>query len=310
MLRAARAVRSVGFLFAGQGSERARMGLALAEHVGDARLLDLAGELAGVDLRRALERGGRALERTEVIQPALTAVALVALRALTAAGIRPDLVAGHSVGEIAAWSAAGGPHAEEAVPLAAARGRWMAREAALHPGGMLAVVDGPAACRVALVHLAAHNAHDEWIVSGAEDALAAVMAAMPARRLDVVGAWHSPAMAGCVAELRNAMRLASRGEERGEARVASPARFVANQTCEVAAPDTIPDRLAGQLVAPVQWVRTLRTLAEEGLTDVVTVGPGKVLRALVRRNLGDALRIHGTEDPADLARTLAALGAR
>ena len=83
--------------------------------------------------------------------------------------------------------------------------------------------------------------------------------------------------------------------------------LIANRDGRVAAPDTIPDRLAEQLTHPVCWTRTLETLSALGISDHVTAGPGTVLRGLSRRCLGESVRVHGTEDAADRRRTLAAL---
>ena len=74
------------------------------------------------------------------------------------------------------------------------------------------------------------------------------------------------------------------------------------------AEDTIPDLLAEQLTHPICWTRTLETLRVLGITDLVTAGPGAVLRGLVRRCLGANTRVHGTEDAADRRRTFAAPG--
>ena len=76
----------------------------------------------------------------------------------------------------------------------------------------------------------------------------------------------------------------------------------------MAAEDTIPDLLAEQLTHPICWTRTLETLRVLGITDLVTAGPGAVLRGLVRRCLGANTRVHGTEDAADRRRTFAAPG--
>ena len=113
------------------------------------------------------------------------------------------------------------------------------------------------------------------------------------------GPWHSAAMAGAVSELRAALHAASRGP------LACP--LIANRDGRVAAPDRLPDRLAEQLIHPVCWTRTLETLSALGITDHVTVGPGTISRGLSRKWLGESTGVHGTEDAANRARTLAAL---
>jgi [acyl-carrier-protein] S-malonyltransferase len=302
-------VSAVAFLFPGQGMEVPRMGLELARGHGPAGdLLDLASRVTGQDARRLLRRGGGALGRTEVLQPLLTAVSLGALRALSARGVRPDLVAGHSLGELAAWAAAGGISHEDAVSLAATRGRLMARQAALHPGGMAALRCGaeqvPAALergrRRGALDLAAHNAPDEWVFSGDRPALRALAAAWPARPLQVSGPWHGRAMAGAADELRRA--AAELAREQGAA------RLVCNDSGQEADPRQMPELLAGQLVRPVLWAASLATLVAAGVRDFVTLGPGRVLRGLARKNLGLSVRVHSTEDAAGLDHTAKSVG--
>lgn len=299
----------IAFLFPGQGMEVPRMGVDLARrHLPAMNLLLQTGDALGVNLLRLLERGGTDLLRTEVLQPALCAVSLGALDWLRQAGVTPALVAGHSLGEVAAWSATGAVCAHDAVGLAATRGRLMAREAERFPGSMLALVGaGPDDLARALrlgrgrgeLYLAAHNAPDEWVLTGEVEALLAVGTFLPSRQLHSAGAWHCGAMSGAVDELRREMEaLPAAGAD-------TP--MICNATGEPAPPERIPELLAGQLIKPVQWARTMETLGRAGVTDLVTVGPGKVLRGLARKNLGAGIRVHASESPAHLDRTLKGL---
>lgn len=251
-----------------------------------AELLDVASGATGVDVPRVLRRGGRELARTDVLQPALVAVCLGLHRLLERAGVDAELVLGHSLGELTAWSAGGGIAARDAIAVAALRGRLMAREAARRPGGMLRVHGRRQACdrAVALgsgagaIAIAAHNADDEWIVSGDAAAIARVAAAMPSTRLPVAGAWHSAAMAGAVDELRAALRDLPRQPLR--------ARLITNRTGEIADDAQLPALLADQLTHPIAWVAALRTLAAAGAARIWVVGPGKILRNLIERTPG------------------------
>ncbi len=298
---------SLAFLFPGQGSRGLEAGLDLAASTPSGRaLLDRACAAADVPFARLRDRGGRALERTEVLQPVLTAVALAAHGALAGAGITPAFVIGQSLGEIAAWSAAGAVSAEDAVDVAALRGRLMAREAHRRPGGMIAIAGGEDAAARALAlagakgaEIAAWNAPDEVVVAGPEEALTAIAAALPSRRLPVAGAWHGASMAGAVEELRAALR--------GVPRRAPAARIVCGDGDEPAQADDLPDLLAAQLVRPARFGRALAHASAEGARDFVTAGPGAVLRSLVRKNLRAEARVHTTEGAADLARTIASL---
>jgi [acyl-carrier-protein] S-malonyltransferase len=223
--------------------------------------------------------------------------------------VRPAFVAGHSLGEIAAWSAAGVIAPEAAITVAATRGRLMEREAGLHPGGMLALtkitqetLQEALACGRARgrMDVAAHNAVDEWVVTGEESALRAVAAHFPSTRLSASGPWHSPAMAGAVDELRTALASMSR----------EPARacFITNRTGRVIENEAdIPELLAGQLVRPVAWLATLDFLATAEVTDVVVVGPARPHAALARSRLGKRACVWTTETADELSSVVEAL---
>jgi len=290
----------LAFVCCGQGAEVPRMGLDLAERVPAAReLLDRASAVAGVDVPRLLATGGADFQRTSVIQPMLTAVTLATSAELARRGVRPVLVAGHSLGELAAWSVAGGITAATAVELAGVRGRLMERETLRHPGGMLALTGDDPGAAVELgrghgqVVVAAHNAPGEWTLSGEPRALAAIAARFPTTRLPVQGAWHSPAMADAVDELEAAMRAAGA--------VPPTVGWVVNRTGErVDDPTTIPALVAGQLVRPIAWVRTLETFAAASITHVIAVGPSKVMRGLARKTLGARVTVLAAETVAEL----------
>lgn len=298
------------WLFPGQGMERPRMGLALAEEFPAARaLLQLAGEEAQVDAFRLLRRGGPDLQRTAVLQPLLTAVSLGVALALRQAGHAPDAVAGHSLGEIAAWSAAGGVPPEDAVRLAGARGRCMQEAARTRSGAMLAILADEsaldearrAAAAVGTVDLAAHNAPEEWVLTGTRSALEAAARVAPSKWLDVSGPWHSRLMAGAETALAIALARVPRPPLRCE--------LWCNRTGRPAASDALPTLIAEQLTHPVRWAETLAGLAGPH-TRFVTVGPGRVLRGLLRKNLGDGPIVLTTEHPEDLQRTVTALRER
>ncbi|MBV8760400.1 MAG: ACP S-malonyltransferase [Deltaproteobacteria bacterium] len=290
---------TLAFLFGGQGTEVPRMGLDLAAHVPPAAaLLDLAGAVAGVDARSVLAEAGPELRRTSVIQPLLVAVGLGACAALATEGIAPRFVAGHSLGELTAWAAAGAIGDRAAVELAGLRGRLMEREAARNPGGMHAITgdDSEVAELVARhgVALAAHNGPEEWTVSGDTSRLAALASSRATTRLPVAGAWHSPAMAGAVDELARAIRSTALAKPRANVIANSDGRAVAD-------PDAVAELLAGQLVRPVQWASCLRTLAAAGVTTYVVLGPSKLLRSTVHKNLGRDVRVIVVETFRDVA---------
>jgi [acyl-carrier-protein] S-malonyltransferase len=287
----------LAFLFPGQGVDL----LPLEPPPETEPLLSLASSFTSIESNRLTPRD---LERTDVLQPMLTALTLGIHLHLDRHDIRPHAVAGHSLGEIAAACAAGCFGHEKTVEIAALRGRLMADLATRHPGGMLALLtDDPdpaldLGARHGQVVLAAHNAPREWVVSGNEAALEAISSAFPSVRLAVSGAWHGPYMKDAVDELRAAV------EDANPAAPSIPLLLNRNGREEPAA--DLAEILAGQLMHPVRWQATMQSLAAMQVTDIVTMGPGKVLRGLVRKNLG-ALPVHSTQHPASLAKTLETL---
>ena len=269
----------------GQGSQSSgllRPWLALP---GARESLSAWSDLTGLDL---LELGTEAsddvVRRTEMTQPLLTAAALLSGRALLA-GAEPDLVCGHSVGELSALALAGVLTDDEAVVLAARRGAAMARAAAERPTGMTAVLGGvldEEAVRAAGLEVATVNATGQVVVGGpveALDSLAADSFAAPGarlRRLDVAGAFHTRAMASAASELASLVAdLAPRTAVCDVIANADGARLRDGRE--------LLDRLVVQLTRPVRF--DLCLAAADGATAAVELAPGGVLTALVKRAL-------------------------
>lgn len=291
---------TTAFVFAGQGVDPPWIAPDLLARPRARPLLDAASEQAGCDVHALLVRGGGALARTEILQPALVAACLIAADALAEAGVAPDVVCGHSLGELAAWAAGGHVGAADTIAVAGLRGRLMARQAARHPGGM-AVAAGDLERVLAVgrargrLVVAGYNTPAEITVSGDAAALAAI-AALGCRRLPVAGAWHSDAMADAVDELRAALEAIPR-TGRG-------VPLVCNRDGRVADADAVPALLAAQLARPVQWTACAATLAGLGVTRFIAVGPGRLVRAMLRANLG-AVDVRIADSMRELARAVA-----
>lgn len=301
----------VALLFPGQGVDIAATTDEWYTESARARaLLDYAGEHVGMPVDEILSRGARALERSEILQPFVTALSLGICEEVVASGIEPAIVAGHSLGELAAWSAAGGITARTAVEAAAERGRIMAAAALASPGGMAALtacdrrrLQAALGCgrEYGVVELAARNAPDEWVVAGDSKSLRAIAGHYGSRALPVAGPWHSSLMAPAVAQLRSVLEALPHG----------PLRIpvVANRDGRrVEDGDDMPAFVADQLVRPIAWDVTMQTLAGDEITDYVIPGCGKVLRGLVRRNLGMQPRVHLVQQTRDVQRCMETIG--
>jgi [acyl-carrier-protein] S-malonyltransferase len=274
-------------LFPGQGSQTADMREQVERHRPD--LLELARAEVSDDLF------DRADEGTRWAQPAIFCAALAGFDVLRDR-VEPDVMAGHSLGEIAALVAADALTAEDGLRLVAARGRLM-QEAAerAEDGGMLAVracdrghVEGVAGdCGLTVAN---DNAPDQVVLSGANGALAAAEerlrdAGVRTKRLAVAGAFHSPLMEPAVEPFRELTRQTDVREPR-----------VPVFSCVTAAPfDDVPELLVKALTHPVRWLEVMRALHDRGVTHFVETGPGRVLAGLVRKSLA------GVEAEAPLA---------
>ncbi len=290
----------IALVFPGQGAQYPGMGRRILQEDPDAQQLARAGSARlGFDLTELCLQGpDEALQRTENAQPAILLVSLALLGALVARGVRPAVVAGHSLGEYAALVAAGSLAAPEALALVRERGLAMAAA----PQGIMAAVLGlpdaevEAACVEAggTVVAANYNAPGQVVISGEADAVGRavhLLRARGARRvvaLKVGGAFHSPLMAVAAGRLAAALKQAPLRP------LAIPMAFNADGALhqEVA---NVRRLMVEQLTAPVRWAQCVRTLWERGVRTFVEVGPQKTLTALIRKTI-DAADLISVED--------------
>lgn len=263
-------------LFPGQGSHTDDMGAMVAATAPElhARCLQLVGD----------DAFARAAEDTRFAQPAIFCASLAAARFDEVEG--DAIYAGHSLGELSALTAAGVLTLEDGLELVVERGRLMAQSAAEQGDGtMLAVLKGTPeqAAELADAHgvvVANDNAPGQLVLSGSRPNLeAAAVAAREMKlrilRLDVAGAFHSPAMAGAAAEFAAALAEVELHEPR-----------VPVFSCASAAPFAdVRAELAAALTAPVRWRPTLLALQEAGVTGWLDAGPAEILAGTVKRTI-------------------------
>ncbi|MEU2178236.1 acyltransferase domain-containing protein [Nocardia sp. NPDC019219] len=277
------------FAFPGAGAQYSGMGAGLyRDEPVFAAQIDECSEamrsLLDYDIREIVS--GRAarhdVDRVRYGQPALFAVSLATAATLRHYGIEPDGVIGHSLGEYAAAVVAGVLSPPDAARLVAVRSSALADTA---PGAMLAVTLGEEDVRAAVsrypeIALAAVNGPDACVVAGPVDAIEALSAALgragiPASRLRVDAALHSPAVAAAVAPLRAAaaeVRSAPAALPLYSTRTGRPVRVVD------------AEHWARHLREPVRFAAALQAATAAAPTTVVQVGPGSSLAALARRN--------------------------
>jgi [acyl-carrier-protein] S-malonyltransferase len=276
---------------------------------------ETAGEILGWDLRSVCMHGpAELLASTTVAQPAILTASVAAARALEATGLIPDLVAGHSVGELAALVVARALTFEDALRVVTVRAGAMARAGEDRPGSMAAILGLPAA-RVAticsgtpgVVVVANVNTGDQIVISGEDGAVRAAAEsarAAGARRvipLAVSVAAHSPLMTSAAAEVERALQPVSVLEPSIPFASCLSGRFVRS-------PEEIKSELVRAITQPVDWPACIQALRTAGTDLFVEVGPGRVLAGLIRRIVPDA-RIASVSDESEailLAHGLAA----
>ncbi|MEP7116564.1 MAG: ACP S-malonyltransferase [Acidobacteriota bacterium] len=298
------------FVFPGQGSQSVGMGRALAEAYPEARATFAEADAAlGWSLSDVIFAGpADRLTLTENTQPAILTVSVAAWRVLDARGFRPDVMAGHSLGEYSAHVAAGTIAFADAVRLVHHRGQYMQEAVSVGHGAMAAILgldeEGVRAACVEgaegdVVSPANLNAPGQVVIAGSAAAVARAGERAKARGakrvipLQVSAPFHCALMAPAQARLAPELR-AVRAYDPG-------IPVVANVDAELKrdARSAI-DALIQQVSAPVRWEATVRRLASDGVTAYVEVGPGTVLSGLIKKVAREAT-ILNLDQPAGLA---------
>ena len=285
---------STAFVFPGQGSQKVSMGhdLFTSSKVGK-KYFDLANEIMDTDIQSIIFNGPEEkLKETQYTQPAIYIVSVILGHILLEEGQQPDMVAGHSLGEYSACTIAGSLTFETGLSLVKLRAESMQDAGTTNPGTMAAIIgmadeDVISMCNTissdeSVVVAANFNYPGQVVISGNINAVHETMAKAPelgakmAKELNVSGAFHSPLMEPAKKRLSAAL-------DNIEINTATMPVY-ANVTAEpVIEPDEIRSNLKNQLDCPVKWHETIDNMKTAGATEMVEVGPGRVLQGLTRR---------------------------
>lgn len=278
------------YVFPGQGAQFSGMGKELFDARADARkLFDRANEVLGFDIATIMFEGSdEALKQTNVTQPAIFIHSTI-LAACLGDSFKPDMVAGHSLGEFSALVANKTLSFEDGLRLVSARATAMQKACELTPSTMAAilgledhVVEEICSSIDGVVVPANYNCPGQLVISGelqaVEEACTKLTEAGAKRALilQVGGAFHSPLMEPARAELASAIE-----STQFNAPICPIYQNV--NALPVTDPSLIKANLLAQLTAPVKWTQIMLAMNEHGLSEVIEVGPGKVLQGLFKK---------------------------
>ena len=281
----------VAFVYPGQGTQYVGMGKELYENNSKAKeLFDKIFNSLDIDLKNVMFEGPEdLLKRTDYTQPAIVSLSLVLTELLKEKGIEADYVAGHSVGEFAAFGGANYLSIEDAVKLVAARGRIM-REVAEKVNGSMAAVLGMDAEKIkevlksvdGVVEAVNFNEPSQTVIAGEKEAVEKACVALKeagakrAMPLAVSGPFHSSLMKEAGEQLKE--------EAKKYTFNVGKTKIVANTTAELLESDSeVKDEIYRQSFGPVKWVDTINKLKSLGVTKIYEIGPGKVLSGLIKK---------------------------
>lgn len=278
------------YIFPGQGAQFTGMGLDLYENHSLAQeLFEKANDILGFSITDIMFEGtAEDLKQTKVTQPAIFLHSVI-LGKVLGENFRPNMVAGHSLGEFSALVANGALNFEDGLKLVSQRALAMQKACEIKPSTMAAVlglddeiVEKICAEVEGIVVPANYNCPGQLVISGEVDAVNVACeklkeaGAKRALLLPVGGAFHSPLMEPAREELAAAI-------EATQFNVPSCPIYQNVTTTAVSNADEIKKNLILQLTAPVKWTQSVQQMVKDGATSFVEVGPGKVLQGLVKK---------------------------
>ncbi len=297
------------FVFPGQGSQYSGMGRELAEAYPEAlRVFEEADQVLGFPLSTLCFEGpDDHLVLTENTQPALLATSVAVLRVLESRGVKPDIVAGHSLGEYSALVAAGCLEFSAALKLVRERGRFMQEAVPVGVGTMAAVVGldlvtVEAVCAEAaqgqVVAPANQNSPEQIAIAGHTDAVARAgeLASQRGAKRVIPLPVSAPFHCALMKPAQDRMRPLLEQVEFNDLRVPLVNNFDARK---ITHGDEARQGLVQQIASMVRWTESIQTMHQSGVDEFVEVGPGRVLIGLIRRIARDT-RTVPVEKPAQV----------
>ena len=278
------------YVFPGQGAQFTGMGKDLYDNSSLAKeMFEKANEVLGFDIVKIMFEGTEEeLKQTKVTQPAIFLHSTI-LAACLGDSFQPDMVAGHSLGEFSALVANGTLNFEDALKLVYQRALAMQKACEIEPSTMAAILglEDDVVERVCneidgVVVAANYNCPGQLVISGSTTAVEEACVklteagAKRALLLPVGGAFHSPLMEPAREELAAAIEQTQFNQPKCPVYQNVTASAVSN-------PDEIKRNLVSQLTAPVRWTQTMNQMIADGATEVIEVGPGKVLQGLFKK---------------------------
>ena len=278
------------YVFPGQGAQFVGMGKDLYDNSPLAKdLFEKANSILGVRITDLMFSGtDEDLKQTKVTQPAIFLHSVILAKVL-GASFKPDMVAGHSLGEFSALVANGALSFEDGLVLVSKRAMAMQEACEKEPSTMAAIlglddkiVEDTCSAISDVVVPANYNSPGQLVISGSIAGIdiacekLKTLGAKRALKLPVGGAFHSPLMEPARVKLEKAIN---------ETKFSKPACPVYQNVSAlpVSDPESIKKNLIAQLTAPVRWTQTVKNMVKDGATDFVEVGPGKVLQGLIKK---------------------------